>query len=158
MITSLLALAVFVTLSFLASASGAFFRPGEWYYEKIRKPSWNPPSWLFPPVWTILYIMMSVAAWLVWRETGVSGGIVPLGLFVLQLGLNALWSYLFFGRENIRAAFWESLLLFAAVFAMMVAFWDARTLAGLLVVPYVLWVGFAAFLTYTIWRLNPDPR
>ncbi len=156
MIESLVALAVFVTLSFLASASGAFFRPGEWYYEKIRKPSWNPPSWLFPPVWTLLYIMMSVAAWLVWRETGVIGGLLPLGLFVLQLGLNALWSYLFFGRENLKAAFWEALLLFAAVFAMTVAFWDVRTLAGLLVLPYVLWVGFAAFLTYTIWRLNPD--
>ncbi len=156
MIESLVALAVFVTLSFLASASGAFFRPGEWYYEKIRKPSWNPPSWLFPPVWTLLYIMMSVAAWLVWRETGVIGGLLPLGLFVLQLGLNALWSYLFFGWENLKAAFWEALLLFAAVFAMTVAFWDVRTLAGLLVLPYVLWVGFAAFLTYTIWRLNPD--
>lgn len=156
MIESLVALAVFITLSFLASASGAFFRPGEWYYEQIRKPSWNPPSWLFPPVWTLLYIMMSVAAWLVWRETGVTGGLLPLGLFVVQLGLNALWSYLFFGRENLKAAFWEALLLFAAVFAMAVAFWEVRTLAGLLVVPYVLWVGFAAFLTYTIWRLNPD--
>lgn len=157
MIGSIAALLGFIGVSFLASTSGAIFRPGRWYYEELKKPSWNPPSWLFAPVWSLLFLLMSVAAWLVWREGGFGGlAGVGLSLFLLQLGLNSLWSYLFFGRENPRAAFFEVLLLWAAIAATMTVFWMVRPLAGALLVPYLLWVSFASYLNFTIWRLNPQ--
>jgi benzodiazapine receptor len=153
--TSLLALAGFIAVSWSASIAGIFFRPGAWYYEGIRKPTWNPPSWLFGPTWSLLFTLMGVAAWLVWREGGWSGASgIALIVFLLHLPVNAVWSVLFFGLRRPDWAGIEVLVLWAAILATTILFWQVRPLAGALLVPYLLWVSFAAFLNLTIWRLN----
>lgn len=124
------------------------------WYETLAKPTWNPPNWLFGPVWTTLYLAMAVAAWLVWRQAGWTASKLPLILFGVQLALNTLWSCLFFGLESPGLAFAEILLLWTAIAATMVAFWYRSKPAAVLFVPYLAWVTFAAFLNFTIWRLN----
>lgn len=124
------------------------------WYAGLAKPSWTPPSWLFGPVWSILYLSMAVAAWLVWRQGGLAVAASPGALFGIQLALNCGWSWLFFGRHNPGLAFVEVLLLWAAIAATMVAFWFRSTVAGLLFVPYLAWVSFASVLNFAIWRLN----
>jgi benzodiazapine receptor len=126
---------------------------GTWYQE-LRKPSFNPPDWIFGPVWTFLYIAMAVAAWRVWRRYCLIGARPALGLFAVQLLLNLGWSVLFFGFQQIGAALIEIVLLFGAIVATAIAFWRRDRAAGLLFVPYVGWVGFAAFLNASLWRLN----
>ncbi len=148
-----LALVGWLTLTFVASATGVFVSTGGWYAALV-KPSWNPPGWLFGPVWTLLYAMMAVAAWLVWRAGGWSTQRRALGLYLCQWALNALWTPLFFGLQRPDLAFAEIVLLDLAVLATAVAFWRVRPAAGLLLVPYVLWVAFATVLNFTIWRLN----
>ena len=124
------------------------------WYADLAKPTWNPPSWIFGPVWSLLYLMMAVAAWLVWRQAGVSRAKLPLGLFVVQLTLNSLWSVLFFGLHNPGAAAAEILLLWAAILATLIAFWQRSKLAGCLLVAYLAWVSFATLLNVAIWRMN----
>lgn len=124
------------------------------WYATLAKPSWNPPNWVFGPVWSALYFCMAVAAWLVWRQGGFSGATLPLALFGLQLGLNVLWSCLFFGLQSPGLAFLEVLLLGVAIAATMVTFWQRSMIAGILFVPYLAWVTFASVLNVTIWRLN----
>jgi translocator protein len=148
-----LGLIAWLLLVALAAWFGSQFAPGAWY-QALEKPPWTPPGWLFGPVWTILYAMMGVAAWLVWRERGFSGAPAALGLFLLQLVLNAAWSWLFFGLRRPDLAALEILILWAAIAATIVAFWRVRPLAGWLLVPYLLWVSFAAALNVAIWRLN----
>lgn len=148
-----LALVGWAALTFCAAATGVFVSTGGWYASLV-KPSWNPPGWLFGPVWTLLYAMMTVAAWLVWRRGGWRGQKLPLGLYLVQWGLNALWTPLFFGLRQPGIAFAEIVLLAAAVLATLVLFWKVRRTAGLLMTPYALWVTFAAVLNYAIWRLN----
>lgn len=126
--------------------------PG-WYAE-LAKPTWNPPAWIFGPVWSLLYLMMAVAVWLVWRQAGMAGAELPLGLFVVQLALNSLWSGLFFGLHSPGAAAAEILLLDGAILATLITFWRRSKLAGWLMVPYLAWVSFAAVLNVAIWRLN----
>jgi tryptophan-rich sensory protein len=121
------------------------------WYAAIAKPTWNPPNWLFGPVWTVLYICMAVAAWLVWRQGGPR---TPLTLFAVQLGLNAAWSWLFFWFHMPRAAFFEILVLLVAIAATIIAFWPRSRAAGILMLPYLGWVAFASVLNFTIWRLN----
>ena len=145
-------LLAFFGLVTLAAASGAIFKPDEWY-ERLRKPSWNPPNWAFPVVWTILYAMMAVAGWLVWREVGWSTAIVIWGA---QLVLNAAWSWLFFGEKRMDLAFAEVMLLLAAILAFIVAAWPVSMWASLLFVPYLAWVGTAAALNWTVWKMNPE--
>jgi len=152
-LTPALGLAVWLVVSFSAAAVGSGFMPGEWYAQ-LNKPAWNPPSWLFGPVWTVLYVMMALAAWLVWRRGGFAAQRRPLVLFFSQLGLNALWSPLFFGLRNPALAFVEILLLWCAILATLLAFWKVRSLAGILLAPYLAWVSFAAFLNFTLWRMN----
>lgn len=125
------------------------------FYAQLVRPAWAPPGWLFGPVWTVLYLMMAVAAWLVWRERGRAGARAALSLFLVQLAANALWSWLFFAWRRGALAFAEVLLLGALVALTMVAFWRIRPLAGMLLLPYLLWVGFATALTFAVWRLNP---
>lgn len=125
------------------------------WYVTLNKPSWNPPNWLFGPVWTVLYAMMAVAAWMVWRRAGTQGGSTALIMFVVQLMLNVLWSVFFFGLRNPALALAEIVLLWFAIAATTYMFWKIRPLAGQLFVPYLLWVSFAAFLNFTLWRLNP---
>jgi benzodiazapine receptor len=125
------------------------------FYRQLDRPVWAPPAWLFGPVWTVLYAMQAVAAWLVWRDRGFSGAPVALGLFLVQLAVNALWSWLFFAWRQGVLAFGEVLILEALIVATFVAFWRVRPLAALLLVPYALWVGFATFLTFSVWQRNP---
>jgi translocator protein len=140
-------------LCFAAAAGGALFMPGEWY-AALNKPAWNPPDWIFGPVWTALYTMMAVAAWLVWRRGGFAGQGRPLGLFLAQLALNALWTPLFFGLRQPGVAFAEILLLWVAILATLLAFWPVSRAAAWLLAPYLAWVSFAAVLNGTLWRLN----
>ncbi len=140
-------------LTFAAAAVGGLFTPGEWYAQ-IKKPTWNPPSWIFGPVWTVLYTMMAVAAWLVWRHNGWTTQLRALGWFLVQLGLNALWSPLFFGLNNLGLAFAEIVLLWLAILVTFRAFSSANRFAGALLLPYLAWVSFAAVLNFTLWQLN----
>lgn len=142
-----------LVLSFAAAAIGGAFLPGEWYAQ-LRKPSWNPPSWIFGPVWTILYAMMAVAAWLVWQRGGFGRQRAALSLFVVQWMFNALWSPIFFGMQRPGLAFLDLVLLWIALMATLVVFWRVRPVAGVLLVPYAAWVTFAGALNFTVWRLN----
>lgn len=126
------------------------------FYAGLVRPPWAPPGWLFGPVWTTLYVMMGVAAWLVWRQAGWSGAAVALSLFVAQLAFNALWSWIFFAWRSGALAFAEILLLAVLIIATMLAFARVRTAAALLLLPYLAWVGYATALTWTLWRANAD--
>lgn len=153
---SIAVLAGLLAASLAAASSGAYFRPGEWYFERLSKPRWTPPPWLFAPAWTVLYIVMSVSAWLVWREGGTTGlAGIALAVFLGHLVLNAIWSWLFFGRQRPDLAFLELLLLWSGVLACVVLFWSVRPLAGALMLPYLGWVTFAGALNLRIWQLNP---
>lgn len=126
------------------------------FYAQLSKPGWAPPSALFGPVWTVLYVMMGVAAWLVWRARDpLGGGRTALGLYVAQLGTNALWSWLFFGWRHGALACLDILLLLALIAVMIPAFWRISRIAAVLLVPYFAWVSFAAALTATLWQSNP---
>jgi tryptophan-rich sensory protein len=140
-------------LTFSAVGTGMFISTGRWYASLV-KPAWNPPNWVFGPVWTLLYAMMAVAAWLVWREGGWKRHRRPLSLYVLQWALNALWTPLFFGLHQPGLAFFELLALLAAILATHAAFRQVSRPAALLLVPYAAWVVFAGLLNFTIWRLN----
>lgn len=125
------------------------------FYASLAQPSWAPPAAVFGPVWTALYLSMAVAAWLVWRERGWARARGALGLFVFQLGLNALWSWLFFAWHRGGLAFADILALLVALVATVVAFARIRRAAAWLLVPYLAWVTFAAALNFAVWRLNP---
>ena len=151
--TDVLALVVCVLICFAAAAIGGIWTSrsvGTWYKE-IEKPSWNPPSWVFGPVWTALYLMMGISLWLVWRERAPA---LPLGLFAVQLVLNAAWSGLFFGLRLPGAAFAEIVLLWLAIVGTALTFRPIAPVAAYLLLPYLGWVSFAAVLNFTIWRLN----
>jgi len=143
-------------LVFVAAALGAIASSGApAFYGQLSKPAWAPPASVFGPVWSVLYLLMAVAAWLVWREPGVPTRRMALGLFVAQLVANALWSWLFFGWHHGALAFAEVLLLLALVVATAAAFWRVRAAAGALLLPYVAWVSFASALTWAVWQANP---
>jgi tryptophan-rich sensory protein len=153
---SWLMLLLFIAVCLAVSGAGALVTNTsvkEWY-PTLNKPSWNPPSWVFGPVWTTLYVMMAIAAWLIWRERGFAGARGALGLFAFQLALNAAWSPLFFGLRNPLAGLIDIVPLCAAILATMISFWKIVPLAGVLLLPYWLWVCFATALNFTIWRMN----
>ncbi|MBM3844901.1 MAG: tryptophan-rich sensory protein [Verrucomicrobia bacterium] len=152
-VNSVLVLIGWLLLCFGAAWFGASFPPGAWY-ASLNKPSWNPPNWVFGPVWTALYTMMAVSAWLVWRNRGFVKNALPLGSFLVQLILNALWSWLFFGLQNPALAFAEIVLLWLAIGATLLLFGRRSPLAAWLLAPYLVWVSFAAALNFTLWRLN----
>ncbi|MBD3367161.1 MAG: tryptophan-rich sensory protein [Candidatus Eisenbacteria bacterium] len=149
----LLGLGLWVFGSLAAGWVGSQFRPGEWYAALV-KPAWTPPNAVFGPVWTILYVLMGVAAWLVWRRAGFSEARGPLWLFIAQLVLNALWSCIFFGAHELLPAFVEIVVLWVAIAVTLVWFWRVVPAAGLLLVPYLAWVTFASALNFQLWRLN----
>ncbi len=125
------------------------------WYVGINKPSFNPPGWVFAPVWTILYTLMGIAAWLVWRKGLANGTVkVALTLFLIQLVLNSAWTFIFFGARQPLYAFMEIIVLLAVIVCTMVWFFRISTPAGALMVPYVLWVSFASVLNFSIWWLN----
>jgi translocator protein len=145
------ALAVFIAITFISPAIGSLTPPGGWYAALV-KPSWNPPSWVFGPVWTLLYIMMAMAAWLVWRCGRQRRA---LFYYAVQLALNAAWTPIFFGLKMPGFAFAVIIALLASIIVTTRAFGRVLPLAGLLLVPYAAWVAFAACLNFTLWRLNP---
>lgn len=152
-----LILALFLVICLATAGLGAAWTNlsvGDWY-AAIKKPTWNPPNWLFGPVWTALYIGMAVAAWLVWRKNGLADAWLPLLLFGVQLFLNAAWSALFFGMRSPGIAFVDIVLLWFAILATIVTFGRVSSLAATLLVPYLAWVSFATVLNWSIWRMNP---
>lgn len=143
-----------LALAFAAGAAGAIAsQDAGSFYGQLSKPSWAPPASIFGPVWSALYALMGVAAWLVWRAPGPKRG--ALALFCVQLSANALWSWLFFAWRSGPAAAVEVLVLLALIVATVAAFRHHSRLAALLLVPYALWVGFASVLTWVLWRANP---
>jgi translocator protein len=139
-----------------AAATGAMFSPGEWY-RALKKPSWTPPDWLFPVAWTTLYICMALAGERVARQAGVDPAVGPaLALYALQLGLNCLWTPVFFGLRKMRAGMLVLALLWLAVAATLVAFWRVDWVAGALFLPYLTWVTVAGALNWSVVRLNPE--
>jgi translocator protein len=150
-------LVAWLALSFAAAAIGGLASANAGgFYATLSRPAWAPPSWLFGPVWTTLYLLMGVAAWLVWKDRGLRRGAVPLSLFVAQLGANALWTWLFFVWRLGAVAFFEAIALWILIALTLVAFWRVRPLAGYLLIPYLLWVAFACILTYSLWQRNPQ--
>lgn len=147
------ALVAWLAVTFSAAVLGGLFMPDEWF-ASLQKPSWNPPGWIFGPVWTALYTMMAVAAWLVWRQGGWGKQRKPLLIFLAQLALNAAWTPLFFGLHNPGLAFLDIVLVWLAIIATIAAFWRVHRTAAALLFPYLAWVSFAMFLNFTIWRLN----
>jgi len=150
--------AVFAVAVVLAAMAGALASTQTAQdYARLAQPSWAPPSWVFGPVWSVLYFTMAVAAWLVWSRTGWEGFAGPLALYVLQLALNGMWTWLFFGRHRPDAALIDMGLLWLAVAATGAAFWKVMPLAGMLFIPYLAWISFAALLNFSIWKSNPQP-
>ncbi len=149
----LAALTGFVLLCAVPALLGSFSVPGEWYAQ-LRKPSWNPPGWVFGPVWTALYLMMAVAAWRVWTRGGWASQRRPLVWFLIQLGLNAAWTPLFFGLRQPGWAFAEILVLWLAIAWTAALFFRADKAAGWLLAPYLAWVSFASVLNGVLWRMN----
>lgn len=146
-----------LVVSFAASAVGAVASiQAQSFYGKLTQPSWAPPGWVFGPVWTTLYALMGVAAWLVWREGGFRKNKTSLSLFLVQLVVNALWSWLFFAWHLGAYALIDLIALWLLIIATLVTFWRVKPLAGTLLVPYLLWVSFAGILNYTVWQLNPQ--
>ena len=140
-------------LCFGAGAFAAYFDPGPWY-QALAKPAWTPPDWVFPIVWPLLYLCMAVAAWMIWKNAGFSRGRSALQWFLIQLVLNAAWSWLFFGEQMIATALGEIFLLLVAIIFTTMLFWKIVPAAGWLMVPYLLWVGYASALNMAIWQMN----
>jgi len=154
--TAIVALPVWLAVSFVAAAAGGIASASApVFYAQLAKPAWAPPAWLFGPAWTVLFVLMGVAAWLVWRERGHPRARTGLTLFVVQLVFNALWSWLFFAWRRGDLALAEVVVLELLIVATMVAFWRVRPLAGALMIPYALWVAYATALTAAVWRMNP---
>jgi benzodiazapine receptor len=153
---SVLGLVGWLGASLAAAWTGSRYMPGAWY-AALAKPTWTPPSALFAPVWTVLYVLMAVAAWLVWRRAGFAGAGVALSLFIVQLVLNALWSYLFFGAHRPDLAFFEIVVLWVLILVVAVLFWREVQVAGVLMLPYLAWVGFASCLNFALWQVNRGP-
>ena len=149
-----LALAGFIVLSLGVGFIGGFATQNsiDTWYATLLKPSWNPPNWVFAPVWTLLYIMMGVAAWLVWKTRDRIGP--AMVLFGVQLVFNLFWSLIFFGLRSPGLALIEVVFLWGSVLLTMLAFFGRQTVAGWLFVPYLAWVTFAAILNFAIWSLN----
>ena len=151
----ILGLVGWLAVSFAASAIGAMASvQASSFYNQLAQPSWAPPSWLFGPVWTVLYALMGIAAWLVWRSGGFQRNRPALILFLVQLVVNALWSWLFFVLHRGAWAFADILLLWVLIAATLVCFWRVQRPAGALLIPYLLWVSFATALNYSVWQLN----
>src|ERR687897_1373512 len=133
--SSLLVMIAFGAASFGAAATGAIFRPGDWY-RRLDKPKWRPPDWLFAPVWTVLYVSIGLSGWLVWLEAGIAGAALPLGVYACQLLLNAAWTPIFFGLHRPGLALIEIMVLWAAILATIIMFWPVTAAAALLLFPY----------------------
>jgi tryptophan-rich sensory protein len=143
-------LVVFLLLVAIAASTGMLFKPGP-FYEALAKPSWTPPDAWFPPVWTVLYILIAIAGWIVWRAQGLGPA---LWIWIVQLVLNGLWSWLMFGRKQIDLALIDMAALWIMVLAFIIVAWPVRRSASVLFVPYFLWISYAGALNFALWRLN----
>lgn len=143
----------FMAITAVAAASGAIARPGDWYAGLIKPPG-TPPDWIFPVAWTLLYVAMATAAWLVWRRAGLRGGLVALVPFVGQLGANGLWSILFFGLQRPGLALADLILLWGLILVTIVRFDRFSRPASVLMLPYLAWVSYAGYLNMAIIWLN----
>lgn len=141
---------VFFLLTAAAACSGALFKPGAWY-DTLNKPSWTPPRWAFPVVWTILYVMIGYAGWSLWQDTGWTAA---MAAWAVQLAANAAWSWIFFGHRRIGLALVDLVLLWLAVAAFIVLAWPLSPTASMLFLPYLAWVSAAGALNYSVLRLN----
>ncbi|MEZ5886802.1 MAG: TspO/MBR family protein [Paracoccaceae bacterium] len=141
---------VFLCAAAVAASTGSLFSPGDWYLS-LSRPSWAPPSWAFPVVWTTLYILM---AWAASRVASRQGAALALAFFSLQIALNTLWTPVFFGAHRIGAGLLVLGLLWLTVAAMSVAFWRLDRFAGLMILPYLAWLSVAASLNFWIWQNN----
>jgi tryptophan-rich sensory protein len=152
----MVSLALWILVSFVAAALGglASANAGGFYLE-LARPAWAPPAWLFGPVWTVLYILMGTAAWLVWRKVGLRSTNPSLKLYLVQLALNALWTWLFFVWRLGALALGEIAVLWLLLLGTVLSFRKVSPVAAWLLVPYLLWVGFATALTYALWQGNP---
>jgi tryptophan-rich sensory protein len=153
----ILGLVGWLVVSFAASAVGAVASiQAKPFYSQLIQPNWAPPAGIFGPVWTILYALMGITAWLVWRSGGFRPNRQALILFLLQLAFNALWSWLFFAWYLGALALADIVVLWILIVATIISFWRVRPLAGWLLIPYLLWVSFAMALNYSLWQLNPQ--
>ncbi len=150
---NILSFAVFVGLVLAAAVFGGQWGAGPWY-NALSKPSWTPPNWLFPVAWTVLYLMIAVAGWLIWETPHESQNLL-LAVWGIQLLLNAGWSYIFFGRKEIGLAFIELSGLWLSIAAFILLAWPVNPNASLLFIPYLIWVSYAGALNAAIWRRNP---
>ena len=151
-----LGLAGWLLASFAAAGMGGLASVNAaGFYGDLVRPPWAPPAWLFGPVWSVLFLLMGVSAWLVWRDRGFRGAGAALKFYVAQLLANALWSWLFFAWRQGALAFAEIVVLWLLIAATIFSFWRLHRLAALLLVPYLAWVSFAAALNFVLWQLNP---
>ncbi|MRW89676.1 tryptophan-rich sensory protein [Duganella sp. FT80W] len=150
------ALAGWLVLTFIAAAIGAYATANaQAFYQQLDRPDWAPPAWLFGPAWTALYLLMAIAAWRVQRLAPPSLARPALALYTVQLAVNALWSWLFFAWHLGAAAFVDIIVLWLLIAATIFVFWRRDRWAGVLLVPYIVWVSFATALCYSIWQRNP---
>lgn len=147
---SWISLLPFIAAVVVVAVSGAVFMPGDWY-KTLNKPAWTPPDWLFAPAWSVLYLMIAVAGWLVWQEDGFG---LSLGIWSLNLVLNASWSWLMFGRHDIRAALMDALAMVITIIGFIVSAWPISGTAAVLFLPYLAWTIFAAALNWAILNRN----
>lgn len=146
-----------LALAFVAAALGGLGSVNAPdFYSQLVLPEWAPPAWLFGPVWTLLYLMMGLASWLVWRVASFDAARLALLLYLVQLALNTLWSWLFFAWQNGLLAFIEIIFLWLLILATLMTFSRISKTAALLLVPYLFWVTFAAALAWNCWQLNPE--
>ncbi len=154
---TLISLSISLGLPQLAGGIGAIATRRsipEWY-ETLEKPSWRPPRWVFGPVWTILYALMGLASWMVWRSRPKRRGVdLALAIYSIHLAANTMWSVIFFGFRRPGAALVEIVLLYRLVVEVTVRFWRIRPLAGMMLLPYLAWIKFAAALNAAIWWKN----
>ena len=157
MLKQIWGLACWLLVTFAAAAIGAIASiEASSFYLQLVRPTWAPPAGVFGPVWSVLYTLIGIAAWRVWRKGGFRLQRTALTLFLVQLVLNALWSWLFFGWHRGALAFADIVLLLVSILATLIAFWRAERLAGALLVPYLAWVSFASALNFEVWQLNPQ--
>jgi benzodiazapine receptor len=154
--TEWIALIVFLLLSFAAGGIGslATVKSIPTWYQQLAKPNWTPPSAVFGPVWTLLYVTMAASAFLIWRQGTVGMGRAVLIIFLAQLALNALWSLIFFGARNPGLALVDIVLMWILIAAYTILAWPISRVASALFMPYWLWVTYATALNIAIWRLN----
>jgi len=146
----------FIAVCFAAGGIGSLAtkRSVQTWYPQLKKPDWNPPNWAFAPVWTLLYVLMALSAWIAWRQAGWERASGALVLFGIQLAANCAWSLIFFSMHKIGAAFVDICILLTMIIATSVAFYSISFLAAWLLIPYIAWVTFASYLNFRIWQMN----